>query len=169
MIFVGGISGTGKTTAISQFVTRNTAFSHLRASAILRACGRPIKNLSWIDLEENQRILRSALLTEKAPVSTIIDGHFVIPTGVRFFKVMPHFFDGLPIKALVVMQAAPSTILARKNIIPSSEAINSVIELQELEKNQMFLIGSTYNFAVEVVQSEELVSLDQVLLQYGRN
>ena len=169
MIFVGGISGTVKTTAISQFVTRNAAFSHLRASAILRACGRPIKNLSWIDLEENQRILRSVLLTEKASASTIIDGHLVIPTGGRFFKVTPHFFDGLPIKALVIMQATPATILARKNIMPSSEAINSVIELQELEKNQMFQIGSTYNFAMEVVQSEDWVLLEQLLLQYGTN
>ncbi|MDW6021651.1 ATP-binding protein [Mesorhizobium sp. BAC0120] len=167
MIFVGGASGTGKTTAIERFVNRHPGFLHLRASSILRNCGRPIQNLSLLELKENQRLLRKGLLRMHLSPTTILDGHMTVPAENTLFQVPASFFEGLALSAFVLLWTEPSQLLQRRGQPISPQALAAIEELQHSERQQMHRVAAHYGCPVEILSSKEDYLLERILLQHG--
>lgn len=167
MIFVGGASGAGKTTALVNFVTRHPIFTHLRASEILRGMNRPIECPSWSDLEKNQRVLRTALLEFQFSSKVIVDGHITIPVGDTFFQVSASFFEGMPLNAFILMRVSPETLLTRRNIAADKKSIERVQALQKAEHQQMQYIAAKFGCAVELVDAHDENRFERLLLEYS--
>ncbi|WP_081158966.1 AAA family ATPase [Ensifer aridi] len=167
MIFAGGASGTGKTTALERFVARHPDFVHLRASSILRDFWRPTEKPSPPELEENQQTLRNALLAKRLTSKTILDGHLTIPVGDHLFQVPASFFKDLPLRAFVFMQTEPRRLLQRKGIEATADALAMMEMLQRSELQQMRHVAAERGCPIEVVNPQEEDVLERVLLHYG--
>ena len=167
MIFVGGASGTGKTTAIERFVARHSDFIHLRASKILSDQKRPLQNLSFADLEENQLVLRKTLLASNLRSKVILDGHVTIPLAGAFYNVPVSFFDQLPLSALIFLWTDPKILLQRKGATADPHDVKVIEELQRTECQQMQFVASHRNCPFDTVNAIEEHVLEKLLLKRG--
>lgn len=165
MIFVGGASGTGKTTAIERFVARHSDFVHLRASKILSDQKRPLQNLSFVDVEENQIVLRNALLGSNLMSKVILDGHATIPIADAFYNVPVSFFDQLPLSGLIFLWTDPKILLQRKGA--AADALEVIENLQRTECQQMRFVASRRNCPFDAVNATEEHVLEKLLLKRG--
>ncbi|MBY5817059.1 AAA family ATPase [Rhizobium leguminosarum] len=167
MIFVGGASGTGKTTAIERFVARHPDFIHLRASKILSDRKRPLQNLSFADLEENQLVLRNALLASNLRSKVILDGHATIPVTGGYYNVPVSFFDQLPLSALIFLWADPKILLQRKGAPVDARDVKVIEELQRVELQQMRFVANRRDCPFDTVNAMEEHMLEKLLLKHG--
>lgn len=167
MIFIGGASGTGKTTAVETFVARHSDFTHLRASKILSDQKRPLQNLSLADLEENQLALLDALLALDLTSKTILDGHATLPVEGALFNVPASFFDRLPLGALIFLWTDARTLLQRKGIIADAHDIEVIEHLQQVESQQMCRIANRHNCPFDTANAMDEDVLEKILLKHG--
>ena len=81
MIFVCGVSASGKSSLVRAFTVTNPKFNHVKGSELLQNAGYPIHNLDAGAAEQNQLALLAILHSKKlvAP-ETIFDGHITIET-----------------------------------------------------------------------------------------
>ncbi|KQO80087.1 hypothetical protein [Rhizobium sp. Leaf262] len=165
MIFVSGPSGTGKTTALQRFIERNSGFTLLRASSILKVCGRPTHNLTFEELDENQVVLRKWLNRGSFGSATIWDGHTVIPCSEGLFYLPLKFFAGLPIHALIFLQTDPSVLATRAGLNDSCTA--QLAELQDIELVHMREVAESLKCQFAIIPSSNPILLEEALLQYG--
>ena len=119
MIFVCGISASGKSSIVSAFANANSGFRHIKGSALLERAGRPIRNLSGSNAESNQWALLDILRSEQliGPL-TILDGHITIETTEGSFVVPSWFFKGADIAGIICITSDP-LIIEQRRIQPS--------------------------------------------------
>lgn len=167
MIFIGGASGTGKTTLLERFVSRHPSFSHARASAILKDHGRPTYVTSAEEFEENQRVLRLSLTDTKLSAKTLLDGHMVVRAGHQLLSVPDSFFDGLPVTAFVFLWTEAWRIAARKRHAPESIEEADIHELQQVEFAHMQAAATRSGRPIKSFNSMQTFEIEHALLQYG--
>jgi adenylate kinase len=115
MIFVAGISRSGKSSMIEAF-SKAQGFTHVKASGLLKEADRPLGPLSRTEADENQRVLIELLKTNEHinNSKTILDGHAIIETTEGIFPVPDSLFDELrPIKIICIVND-PATIARRR-------------------------------------------------------
>lgn len=135
MIFVGGISSSGKTHTIAMFVADHDYF-HVKASAVLSEIGRPIKSLTFSEAELNQQyLLRHLEMKGLISPHTILDGHVIIETVEGIYPVPEWFFSQAQISKIICVTEDPRVIQDRRKslgqILVSDS--NKLQDLQELE------------------------------------
>ncbi len=167
MIFIGGASGTGKTTLLERFVSRHPSFSHVRASTILKDHGRPTYLTSAEEFEENQRVLRRYLIDANLSARTLLDGHMVVRTGRQLLSVPDSFFEGLPVTAFVFLWTEAWRISARKGHAQESIEKADIQELQQVELAHMQAVANRIGRPIKTFNSLQVVEIEHTLLQYG--
>jgi adenylate kinase len=118
LVFVGGVTGSGKSTFCSHAAE---GWVHLVASQLISAqipSRRPKRlqdKLLATGAEESstfQSLLLQALEHEHAGM-IVLDGHYVVPTASGLERVPLWFFTALKPQALYLVEASPSTINER--------------------------------------------------------
>jgi adenylate kinase len=120
--FVGGVPGSGKTFWCEGLVERVPHVRHVGAGQLIRRA---------LDGETNQyvrppveddargRYFQDLLVTEfeversRHPGHLLLDGHFVIPTGVGLVEVAPEVFRRLRVDMVVLQDADPERVYER--------------------------------------------------------
>jgi adenylate kinase len=129
MIFVCGISASGKSHVVSLFTAADPSFIHVKGSKILEECGQPIRNLKYDEARENQTVLRRELLRRHLTSHRhILDGHMTIATDTGFFPIPDWFFDSIRIDRIICLLDDPRNIAKRlleKGISSSMPAIDA--------------------------------------------
>jgi adenylate kinase len=114
MIFVCGVSGTGKSHVTSLVTDSDARFVHVKGSQILAECGRPIRDLNFARAQENQSVLRHELLSRNLISDRhILDGHMTIETQEGFFVVPDSFFEAISVQRIICIFDDP-TFIARR-------------------------------------------------------
>lgn len=168
MIFVAGLSGVGKTSAIDWFVLRHPEFEHLRASCLLKELGRPLSNLTLQEISENQYELNRLLRGRAISRRTILDGHLVLPTGSGTYRVSTDFFDGIPLTAFVFLWAEPSILLRRRDAELREDTLRLTEELQKAALNHARSVAVHYGRPIEILNSDDRSDFEEVLLHHGQ-
>jgi adenylate kinase len=134
MVFVGGLSRSGKSSLIDVFSTAE-GFSHIKASSLLKGAGRPLGPLSKTEAAKNQNVLLELLIAggyinrQKA----ILDGHAIIETTEGIFAVPDLLFDEIkPTKMICIVNDAP-TIANRRVAAGWHFEPQDISRLQEVE------------------------------------
>jgi adenylate kinase len=135
-IVVFGISGAGKTSSCLTFVKGNPEYLHLSASELLRgaAAADPASlRISPADqILENQKLLPSALRARREgqwhrPV--LIDAHSVIDNDRELVRIPVEVIRSLDPDGLLLMEAAPEIIAARRSEPGSRRPARSIDQI----------------------------------------
>jgi adenylate kinase len=136
MIFVCGVSASGKSHVVSLQIAADRNYVHVKGSKILEECGRPILNLTLEAARENQTVLHRELLARHLTSSWhILDGHMTLETDFGFYTIPDWFFDSIPIERVICILDDPKNIAKRlqeKGILSPTQAID---EHQHFERN----------------------------------
>jgi adenylate kinase len=128
--FVGGTSGTGKTSLLAAIARRHPHISHLVASRLLGAASSSISEQERLVVHttEHASALQSAIvdrLAETAPQchgsSILLDGHYVVPTLGGPFCIPPDIFSAMNVGAFVLLEGNPEVVAARlrlRGVVP---------------------------------------------------
>ena len=138
MIFVSGLSKSGKTYTVKLAGLRDHRLVHVKASAILKASNRPLTSLTSEDVLENQRVLISALKDFRAPPGClgILDGHTIVETDTGTMVLPDWVFDELGILAFVLVADDLSSIVHRRAGTGLAIDLPEICARQELERRQ---------------------------------
>jgi adenylate kinase len=135
MIFVAGISRSGKSSTIEAFA-KTRGFTHIKASAMLRNAGRPLGPLSIVEAAENQLALIDLLKNDADTENStaILDGHAMIETTDGAFPVPDILFDQLNLIKMICIINDPAVI--KKSRVESGWRfdLQEIIRLQEIEQ-----------------------------------
>jgi adenylate kinase len=118
LLFVGGVSGVGKTTLLDQLPGRDDEWIRLSASRLIREelglASLPIH--SEADVQRYQEALLRAYRRQSVAfdLPAVMDGHFSIamPDGPR--KLPEFVFAGLAPRLLVVLSSRADTVLKQR-------------------------------------------------------
>jgi adenylate kinase len=116
IVFVCGLSKSGKSSLIESAIKSFPSFRHLRASRLLRRAGRPTELISSSEVMENQSVLVDCLTRESATGANgiILDGHFLIETVEGPVCLPLECLDALPLAAVFMIVADPAEIEQRR-------------------------------------------------------
>jgi adenylate kinase len=116
IIFVCGLSEAGKSTLIANSSAATFGFECVRASNLLAAAGRPTRGLRKEDVLDNQQLVISALsnIVTARPGPLLVDGHLLVETLDGPQLVPEQYFEAIPIRLVVAVEADPSEIAARR-------------------------------------------------------
>ena len=118
-VFVGGVSGAGKTTCIKAAL-KGTSARHLRAGELIRSRlgysgpyrRPPVRDEK--DADRFQRLLIEQFHEEKrASDDVVLDGHFVVPTESGPNAVGHKVFEALGLTHIMLLQA-PAAVIAER-------------------------------------------------------
>jgi adenylate kinase len=138
LLFVGGVSGVGKSTLLDQLPGRGDEWIRLSASRLIREelglASLPIRYEA--DVQRYQDALLSAYrrLSIVFDLPAVMDGHFTVamPDGPR--KLPEFVFEGLAPRLLVVLSSHAETVLKqrleRDQEAPSLRNIEALIEAE---------------------------------------
>lgn len=112
MIFLAGISATGKTRAASRLAA-TCDFIHLRASQLLAAAGRPISHLTKSQAMENQRELLRIIEPLSNGKNVLFDGHATVDTNEGPMEIPDWFFDEANLQKVICLVDDPTNIAER--------------------------------------------------------
>jgi adenylate kinase len=116
IVFVCGLSKSGKSSLIEAAIKNFTSFRHLRASRLLRKAGRPTAPISSSEVTENQNVLVECVKQELITGATdvILDGHFLIETVEGPLPLPLECLDALPLVAVFMIVADPAEVEKRR-------------------------------------------------------
>lgn len=115
MYFVAGASQAGKSYTLARLTQERDHFRAISASALLRAGGHPLENLTEAQAASNQLALLKALQKfDTAPSEIIlVDGHAVIPTISGNWAIPSAWYDGAKFAGFILVESDPVTISTR--------------------------------------------------------
>lgn len=136
MIFLTGVSSSGKTHTLERLVRAAPNFRHVRASAILRSLNRPIVGLTVEAAIANQHALvaelsRLGVLFDK---DAVLDGHATVETTSGILSLPDETFDTLVPHAIVHIEAAPNLIAERSALRGEPWTLAEAVERQWVER-----------------------------------
>lgn len=143
MYFVGGLSGSGKTSTIERFTREYPKYIHVRASKVLMKIGRPIEELTLGQVLDNQIVLQQYLTGLPAEVqgTSILDGHGIIPSVVPV-RVPLNFFTSVGFHTILCLTDKPSAILARRKWPAGLSSVEAIASLQDEEVSWLQFIAT---------------------------
>ncbi len=166
MIFVSGVSKSGKTYTIQNAVKIAPTFEHVKASKLLKAGNRPLYGLNKEQILENQTALLEALVNLKHPTRNklVLDGHAVIETFGGATALPDWVFDSLELSGIVVIVAPIEEIVHRRQgtLFEKSEAAVTLIQMMEQEHCSRQSQRLSIPFAI--IQSGDATGLVKTLL-----
>jgi adenylate kinase len=165
MFMVTGISGVGKTHTIQMVREIRPEYGYARASILLQAIGRPIKNLSPSQAYENQIALLSETSRLDATYSgnLIFDGHAIIETSSGPVAVWPQIGPEVPISAIIVVRDTPARLVERRVSKGKQDSTTEVEMLQELEIYESRKWAESVAAPLKIIKSGDVESLLSVL------
>jgi adenylate kinase len=155
MIFVGGLSGSGKTHLINNLRIRNRRFRHLSCSDLLKRSGRPTQNIGRKELISNQRYLLEIIrcIADDDEQTCVIDGHAIIAS--RELVLIPRwFFQSLPLIKIIGVEETPSLIIERRTWSAYANTVDRISRLQRAELLRLHQISSELDIDLALVPSE---------------
>jgi adenylate kinase len=132
MIFLAGISATGKTRAASQLAASGK-FIHVRASQLLVKAGCPIAQLTKAQAVQNQKKLLEILDVRPRNSKVVLDGHATIETVEGMIDVPDWFFDQANVQKIICLVDSPENIVERRRIRGDSANRKDVNDAQQRE------------------------------------
>lgn len=173
MIFVGGISSSGKTHLLSLCKSLRPSLIILSGSGILREAGRPLRPLTPQLAEENQWVLLQSL-RDRGILSTagaILDGHATIETTEGARAVPDAWYDQARISGMLHVEALPEEIAARRANRGLSWTAKEAAALQVEERTVMNAQASRLDCPFSTVSSSDpnamLMWIDRVITNAG--
>ncbi|MGJ3259051.1 MAG: AAA family ATPase [Rhodospirillales bacterium] len=162
MVFVTGLSRSGKSTAIEACGYRDMGFNYRRGSDILRDRGLPTADLTPAQSLRNQEEIVRALLSEQRFQcgATIFDGHLMIETTEGPQLVPQRPLEQLGIAA-VINVFANADIVAERRGDPSIYAADISL-LEEIETVCATQLARRTGSRLERVDSEDLKHLSVI-------
>lgn len=151
---VVGLSGVGKTSLLRAIRLNKTCKSY-SSSAVLKKLERPLYNLTQEDFLENQRVLKYFLReVDRDGSAKILDGHLIIETKNRVFKIPEAWFRGLNICQIICITSMPSKIAKRrqeKRFLTGD--IKKITHAQRIEVSRAKLLGKKFCIPVSIMES----------------
>jgi adenylate kinase len=116
LMFVCGLSKTGKSHLIEAAFAFGAKFRHSKASGLLRMAGRPLDRIDAYIMLENQKIFFQSALDMLAHTdeTVVLAGHLVIETTDGPQLVPDTYLDALPVSKLLLIEDHPKAIAARR-------------------------------------------------------
>ncbi len=136
-VVVFGVSGVGKTSACKAYVARHPDTLFVSASTLLksamRATGEALRTAKASEIVSNQERLGAGLALfragrEERPV--LIDAHGVIDNDRKLVRVPVSAIRSLSPDRLVLIQASPAEIAARRAMDARPRPIRSIKEIE---------------------------------------
>jgi len=161
MIFVTGMSSSGKTHTLERLVRVAPSFRHVRASAILRSLGRPILDLTVEAAVANQHalvaeLLRLGFLSDE---DAVLDGHATVETTSGTLLLPDETFDALAPRAVVHIEASPTLISERSALRGQSWNLAEATDRQKAERNHAWAQASRLGVPFYKVASGDVNAL----------
>ena len=138
IVFVCGISKSGKTTIIQRASMYARKWEHLRASSLIQAQGGVVSRLSAASFIDNQPLLISAIQASLPQVDKhiVLDGHLSVETEEGPQLVPDREIDRLPIVGVILIEDAVEEVTARRRTLGLWESEEEVADLMGIEKIQ---------------------------------
>jgi adenylate kinase len=142
IVFVCGLSRSGKSSLIESARKSFPSFRHLRASRLLREAGRPTVPIQSSEVPKNQKVLVQLVKHELAMGASdlILDGHFLIETIDGPVPLPLECLDALPLQAVFMVVADPAEIEKRRSGTAaqiSSEEASRLIDMEDAEAQKL--------------------------------
>jgi adenylate kinase len=168
MIFVCGVSGSGKSHITSRLTGAYPEFVHVKGSAILVESGRPIRGLSPADAEKNQLVLHQELLDRNLISALhILDGHLTINTTLGMFTVPDWFFEQINVEAVICILDEPARIARRLNEKGFPCTIAAIDLHQKIERNEASTRASLLKCSYNEFAAVDLDGFARTLMRPG--
>lgn len=139
MIFVAGVSSSGKTYMLQRLAERRPDLVVVSGSRTLAALGRPIRPLTPAEALRNQWVLLDELRSKGllSRRGTMLDGHATIETTTGPIAIPPEWYDAADFAGFIQVEAEPSALAARRSArgLPWTE--REAAGLQELERREL--------------------------------
>ena len=140
-VLVFGVSGVGKTTACKSYVVRHPDTLFVSASTLLKRAHRStdegLRRATSSKIIGNQDRLRDALIQFRAgreSMPVLVDAHAIIDNDVEFVRVPASIIRELAPDLLVLLEAPPVEVEARRARDSRQRAYRQIDEIsRELE------------------------------------
>lgn len=172
-LLVFGISGVGKTASCEAFIVSHPEFFYVRASALLTEAlattAETLRTGSARQIEKNQAVLGERLgrLRANQPArSVLVDVHAVIDNDVELVKIPLTTIESLEPDGLILLEAQPEIVAARRKNDLRSRPERSVNDLdRELaaERAAVTEFGAALRLPVEIADVPDGFRLDGVI------
>lgn len=135
IVFVAGLSRSGKTSRSQYAATTLPNIEYLSVSQLLRSAGRKLPVRTIAEAIENQRYALEALTaTPLQRTHRLVDGHALIETVEGPMLVPDWFFDDLAPDIILLVYDRPEAIISRRLDISSEHRMLDVAALAKIEK-----------------------------------
>lgn len=155
MIFIGGLSGSGKSTYCKRKTYQDPTWEHVILSSVLQSKNKQINNLSLLAAKKNQKTLTAWAIKNKKifTAKTLLDGHFTIetnePNGVCI--VPSSFFRAINPRLLILTSSTPQEIIRRKKMQETNDQIKRLENMLRIERKAADLIAKELSINLYVV------------------
>lgn len=165
VVFVGGPSGTGKTTLITSVCALHRESNHVIASELLRdEVAHPERPRRFVVANDEEAAVLQKLLVERfrqvrtaAMGNVFLDGHFVVPMATGFYPVPPAIFAALTVEVLVLIESRADEIVKRLRYRGGAGwwdgTFESIEQLTVLECQQATTVARALNLPLHRIDS----------------
>jgi adenylate kinase len=172
IIVVFGISGVGKSSAISNFIQGHPEWAHVQAGKLLQ---NKMPETAYDDLRlgtdekilKNQNLLVSAFdeyLKTTSHSKIIFDGHSVIDSGQDFFKVPPSIIKKLYPQKIIFIFSEPEKIVKQREKDPSRSrpiySLEKTTEFQKISLNHAKAIANELDIPFNQITGDGLSNIE---------
>lgn len=139
MIFVAGVSGSGKTYMLRRLAERRPDILVVSGSRTLSSLGRPLQALTFEEALDNQWVLLEALAARNliGKALAMLDGHALIETSTGPMTIPDSWYDTAGFTGFIHVEAAPATVARRRAGRSRSRTERDIAELQSLERSEL--------------------------------
>jgi adenylate kinase len=135
LVFVGGISGVGKTTLLTRFTRSHDGVTLVSAGELIRQATGSRDRVPVNDpvlVEQYQALLVSEFRRRAAEQRDVIlmDGHYTIATAAGVVTVPVAVFRALAPQALVLLSSEPAEVTSRRLSLHRGDPATVVEELE---------------------------------------
>lgn len=162
MIFVAGVSSSGKTYMLHRLAERRPDLVIVSGSRTLASLGRPLRPLTPSQASQNQWILLNELQSRGLLPrrDTLLDGHATIETTTGAFVIPPDWYDAAAFAGFIQVEADPRAVSERrsKRGLPWTEG--EAADLQELERRELLRHSTRLGRPYLAVRSDDLDAVE---------
>ncbi len=165
MIFVGGTSSSGKSTTIAHLIATRPEFRHVAASRLLREEGRPLRPITGVEADENQRVLARLLvaLPENVRERALLDGHAMIETTDGLRAVPDDWYREVGFEGFVHIEAESGVVLERRRRRLLGWTASIVRRAQSAERDAIRRQAKLLRVPFLALESDDVTALSQWL------
>jgi adenylate kinase len=165
IVFVCGLSQSGKSTLIQSTQLHVPKLGHIRASALLRRAGQPVFPISSKDVLANQEILVREVRTETEGKNAnfVLDGHFLIEASDGPYILPVTCLDGLRLDAVFMVLADPVEISKRRRDTSAQITPLEAAERIALETTGAERLASHKKIPFQTIQSDDAKGFSNTL------